>query len=417
MARKTTAWLHNGRRKYVIELTGQSTKAGKRVEGIPADAGHGGIVVEMWWRKGRKNPIRLSQFSRRRERLACRVDGRKIWFNSKDVELSGTDEALVSMFLLPAACAGRPLQVEGRLDDQFVLGIRSLLEVAEEWWHYHRVGVQDDRGDVSMRLFETDRTLLPQRSPRAALYFSGGVDSFYSLFQHREELSALVFLRGFDLRLRDRTKESLDGAERSVRDVCDQLNLQPIVVETNLRGHPLMKMPPWGVAHGGALAGIGHLMGDRFGSFLISASYPASWEGAKYGTHRFIDPLWSSSRLDFRHVGDECSREEKFRQIAQQALVQKHLRVCGKSPTPDVNCGRCEKCLRTRLILAKHHPGLRIQTLPTDHSLLEDLGRLEKKINRDLCRVYRQLAAPPMQKPVAEAIYALINRSMPDAES
>ena len=43
VARKTTAWLHDGRRKYVIELTGQSTKG--EMEGSWAGvAGRCGMV-------------------------------------------------------------------------------------------------------------------------------------------------------------------------------------------------------------------------------------------------------------------------------------------------------------------------------------------------------------------------------------
>jgi len=216
-------------------------------------------------------------------------------------------------------------------------------------------------------------------------------------------------VRGFDLPLAAGAPV-LDGAERRVRAVAERLGLEALVVETNLREHPLVRSLSWPIGHGGGLAGVGHLLADRIGSLAVWASYPASWEGARWGSHGRLDPLWSSSRLTLRNVGDELFREEKLRRIAHTRVVREHLRICWEAPTPGGHCGRCEKCLRTRLILARHHPGRRVATLPAADSLHSDLEALAA-LGPDLCRIYAQLAEPPMPEPTARAIRELIARS------
>jgi len=265
----------------------------------------------------------------------------------------------------------------------------------------------DDAGPLAERPAEA-----PDGPPAAgspALCFTGGVDSFYSLLCPGASFRSLVFVRGFDLP-RSSGTAVLDGAERRVRAVAARLGLETLVVETNLREHRLVRKPSWEIVHGGALAGVGHLLAGRIGSLAISASYPAAWKGARWGSHGRLDPLWSSSRLALRHVGDELFREEKLRRIATHDAVREHLRVCWEAPTPEGNCGRCEKCLRTRLVLARHHPALRVETLPPADTLPDDLDRLGT-LGPDLCRIYARLAAPPMPAATARAIRDLIRRS------
>lgn len=325
-------------------------------------------------------------------------------------------ESLVSCLLLPASRSQRALHVEGRLDDVFIEGIRRVQSLARSWWGFAPVELVDDRGALpaaggSVPMGPQDET---SGARPAGLCFTGGVDSFYSLLAGSLEPRSLIFVRGFDIRL-GQGRPLLDAVERDVRAVCRQRGLEPLIVETNLREHPLMKSVGWEIAHGGALAGVGHLLADRIGTLGISASYPAAWPDARWGSHGLLDPLWSSSRLQARHVGDEIFREEKLQRIARDPLVRDHLRVCWEVPRPEGNCGLCEKCLRTRLILARHHPGLVVRTLPPPATLVEDLERLAW-IRPDLCRIYARLAEPPLSSSLARAVRDLVRRSQPPSD-
>ena len=70
-----------------------------------------------------------------------------------------------------------------------------------------------------------------------------------------------------------------------------------------------------------------------------------------YGSHPLTDPRWSSHRLRIEHDTMRHSRLQKTAAVAQWDLGLKALRVCISRKSEDLNCGRCEKCLRTMLML------------------------------------------------------------------
>jgi hypothetical protein len=54
------------------------------------------------------------------------------------------------------------------------------------------------------------------------------------------------------------------------------------------------------------------------------------------------------------HLGAELRRNHKLEALLDEPLVQRHLRVCWENRAPTGNCGECEKCVRTMVILASH---------------------------------------------------------------
>jgi hypothetical protein len=369
----------------------------------------------MIWRRarlGRRAAIPFGPLRREGDRVICAVDGEDVWWSSQDVSLGERPEALVATMLLPALRAARPLHVTGQLDDRFVDGVGRVMALAREWWGYRPVGLVDDRGKVRLDTGSAEPTTgNGSASDRAAvLAFTGGVDSFYSLLEHGKGLSGLVFVRGFDLR-HWFDAAILDGAEDKVRVVAAELGLRPYVIETNLRDHHLIHDVDWPMIHGGAIAGVGHLLTDTVDALWISAAYAVSRQHVPYGTHARLDPLWTSGRLAVRHVGDDCIREEKVAAIGSHPLVTEHLRVCWANPTPEGNCGRCEKCLRTRIALLRQHPDVRFPCFPPSDTLVADLDALER-IDPDRRRTLDLMSGPPTPPEVVSAIRSLVDRSV-----
>ena len=70
------------------------------------------------------------------------------------------------------------------------------------------------------------------------------------------------------------------------------------------------------------------------------------------GSHPAVDGLFSSQRITVIHDGARFSRFQKVRELASWPAALAALRVCpGQSAGIELNCGVCEKCLRTRLEL------------------------------------------------------------------
>lgn len=95
---------------------------------------------------------------------------------------------------------------------------------------------------------------------------------------------------------------------------------------------------------------MGHaaLCGPAF--LFIGASHHLA-DPVPMGSHPAVDHLLSSQRLQIIHDGSRFTRLEKVRELATWPTGLAALRVCPETSGEEANCGRCEKCLRTRLEL------------------------------------------------------------------
>lgn len=261
-----------------------------------------------------------------------------VCFRSDDVVLSAHPEALVAAGILPAMRSGKDLQLDSALDLVFEKNLKGIQDLFEMWGPSYR------RVNILSGMQTPARTA--QDRKRVGLFFSGGVDSFYSLLENQDEVTDLIFVHGFDIRPEDR--ETCRRAEESIRRVGKAFGKRVIKVETNVRSL-LAEYGEWGErTHGAAMAVVAHLLGDEFAQIYIAAS---DTEGllSPWGSHPHMDPLWSSSRLEFVHHGCDASRPEKLRRVASSEPAIQNLRVCWKNRKGALNCGRCEKCIRTMI--------------------------------------------------------------------
>jgi len=198
-----------------------------------------------------------------------------------------------------------------------------------------------------------------------AAFFTGGVDSFYTVLTRREELDALIYVHGFDLPLEDERKRELVSA--SIRGVAAEFGLPLIEVETDLRSVS-DDVCGWELIYtSAALASVGHLLASRFGRILIPATHSYR-DLHPIGTHPLLDPLYSSERLGFEHV-DSVRRVDKLEYLVESELAMSALRVCFQPDVRALNCGRCPKCVRTMVGLRVIGALGRCSTLPSEFSL------------------------------------------------
>jgi hypothetical protein len=207
------------------------------------------------------------------------------------------------------------------------------------------------------------------RPPRAGFFFSGGVDSFATLRQNHLAFPAkhpgLIKdgLLVFGLELDDPT--AFQYVKEMLLPVAEQAGFTLIPVYTNVylnyRSEDVTNRFDFWTHEfqGSAFASIAHAFARRLSVVSIAASYDIpTLELANrqdlppYGTHPLLDQNYSSGDLRLRHDGIELSRLEKTRLLVEWDVALQNLRVCNRFARyrrGNLNCGRCEKCVRTML--------------------------------------------------------------------
>lgn len=310
------------------------------------------------------------------------VEGEAFWETTTTVVSDST--WLLPAFSLLAARLRTPLEIQGSVDAAALRGAESALALMTRWYPWLR-----PRGIIASSV-----TPGGVARPGMACFFSGGVDSWYSVLTHRDELDALIFVHGFDIPVDD--VDLGVRALESARAAAQSLGLPLVEVRTDIRRFidPHLR---WDFEyHGAALATVAHLLSDRFGTVLIPAStQPASLSRADrrpWGSSVALDHRWSSSRLRIIHDGP-VSRAVKVAAIADWPTAMERLRVCWQNPDGAHNCGRCEKCLRTMVNLRTAGAEGRCMTLPghvdakqVEHLPLPRSGLRSARENLELTR-------------------------------
>jgi hypothetical protein len=337
----------------------------------------------------------------RASRVTATVDGADAWFESDDVPLRASSEAFASAFLLVAADGRRRLAAASAVGADWAGGAAQVLETAHRWWGYPRLWPRVDTRPVA--------TGPQQGSARRGLCFTGGVDSFFSLLVCGGPIQYLIHAHGFDIRLDDEQRAAR-VAER-FRRIAEATSTQLVTLRTNLRVHPTFRPVPWPRTHGGALAALGHVCAGTIDTLVISSSTtyaaPRPW-----GSHFELDPCWSGAGLTIEHVGAEYTRNAKLKLIANSPLVREHLHVCWEHQDDRLNCSRCEKCLRTRAVLAGIGVLQEFAVLDGPETLAADLDALPCVTLPSRWPRYREvLADGGLPRDVTRAIERLLARS------
>jgi hypothetical protein len=210
----------------------------------------------------------------------------------------------------------------------------------------------------------------PAVTPGNGLFFSLGVDSFYSLLKNRRDhpadartITHLLTLHGLDFPDRPWQDAFPPHFLASAQRVADGVGAELLPIVSNVR-RATAALGTWPPQHGGALIASALALGPLLGRIHIAASttydrlYP-------WGSHPLLDPLWSTETLTVVHDGCELNTIDKTRVIAELRpdLVMTTLRPCA-GYGGGYNCGACMKCLRTMLDLLQFGYLEQCQTLP-----------------------------------------------------
>ena len=280
--------------------------------------------------------------------LPRRSDPFRLWFRFPPGMLDGIrrqGNPFLTSLLPVAAKTGSDLKVEGPVSTALYSNFVQIKNIWNDWYRLKP-------GAVSGQAVESDGEIA---SGGVGCFFSGGVDSFYTVLknldleQGENRISHLIYVRGFDVDLDDEDLDSL-VADR-LRRAGDDLGLPVICVSTNLR-RLTNRFTSWGrLQHGAAMSGVAHCLSGILGSVLVPATHIYQ-HVFPWGTHPLLDPLWSDEFVSFVTDGCEATRAAKVAaRISSSEVALQHLRVCHTNEGQAYNCGSCEKCIRTKVVL------------------------------------------------------------------
>jgi hypothetical protein len=279
-----------------------------------------------------------------------------VWFMVSDEGFGREVDFLLPLTLFHAMVTGSPLRLPGMVSSRLFSAVPKIQDIFCFWSGRHTKRREPQRIPVDA---EARRESI-DRASGVACFFSGGVDSFYTLLKHLDEVTHLVLVYGFDIPLTDQSLRA--QSSRMAREVARELGKPLIEVETNLRSFS-DRLVGWPKYHGAALATVALLFQNRFRKVLIAASHSYA-DLMPWGSHPLLDPLWSTELTEIEHDGCEATRAEKASYISEYELAMKWLRVCYENPNSIYNCGRCKKCTMTMVNLQAAGVLERCQTLP-----------------------------------------------------
>lgn len=264
--------------------------------------------------------------------------------------------ALLICVALPAVHRGeKRLVIEASVDPALPPAVRSVLSQLSAWYGYPR--------DPIEIIFDAETPAADPKHLRTASFFSGGVDSFYTLLANRETVpeSHPFYIRdailayGFDIGWKEDGPNFalFEKALERLGDAANHAEVNLLPVYTNVRrlnDDSNFWAARW---HGMVLSGVAHMLSGKLTDVLVPGTNDL-WHYAPWGSSPLIEPGLSTTNVRLHHHGVDKTRLEKVRLLTRHPFAVRSVRVCNRDeeiPATHINCGTCEKCVRTKLEL------------------------------------------------------------------
>jgi hypothetical protein len=274
---------------------------------------------------------------------------------------------------------------------------------AMSWLHHWFY--ESDRALVRIEAKTRSRVPTPRTPERAGFFFSGGIDSFATLrtnrlgfpLEHPWSIETGVLVYGLELD----DLESFQHVLNSLSPLASQIGIELIPIYTNLylqyRAEDNRNRFSfwWYKFMGAALASVAHALARRLTVVSIATDYDVANQ-RPHGSHPYLDPNYSSWDLRIRHDGLALSRFAKTKLIADWDVALQNLRVCNRYrhyQSDRLNCGECEKCIRTMLALLALGVLNRTRAFPRN-DVSEELLRSVVKVEYASAPFYEELVGP-----------------------
>ena len=256
--------------------------------------------------------------------------------------------------LIPAMHFGeKRIKMDEKICPTLLEGLHIAMAITEVWskGQYHALTLETQT--LSRALFSGNRD--------AGMVMSGGMDSLAALrlnrlrypASHPGSIKKALFIHGFDIGgvvERGMKYHVYDRAIAAITRVTDEAGVKLLPVYTNIR-HLCDERVLWLENFFGAvLAAISHAFARVLHMVYIGSCYDVSYLHPN-ASHPLRDPEYSSHDLRIRHRDHDQSRLDKVKIVAGWEVALNNFRVCLANVPDRLNCGVCEKCVRTMIEL------------------------------------------------------------------
>lgn len=274
------------------------------------------------------------------------VNQKELWFKFTKTTIPPADDDCDSYLLgilMDAMKEERQIIVQGSVSKQL---LSNLVEYQAVWnsWYPNLFKLVDIKvNKVRDSKVPVDGTICP---------FSGGVDGAFSVWRHvkgkvsyrTQKIDYCSFIHGFDIDPSD--IEIYNKTKNSVIETLNDVNIKFLPLKTNFR---LISSVPWVHAYACCLIASLSNFKNIAGTCIIPSSVSYNNPMKYSASNAITDPLLNSDEFNIIHDGASIIRVNKINQICQWKKGIENLRVCWSSNVTNFNCGKCEKCVRTKL--------------------------------------------------------------------
>jgi len=251
----------------------------------------------------------------------------------------------------------RRIFVDGSLCTRFQEGLQAIMLIYAQWFQRCLpLSIEPAGGYVPTR---------PRAARRTASFLSGGVDGLAVLRSnrltyprdHAESVGDCILLFGAnDVEVTaagpapDRLKafHALEGRLQGLAR-AENFHLIPIYTNTRLLSGDYACWTS--VGFGAANVAVAHALARRFSKVLF-ASDGNGVNPVPGASHPLLDQHFSTAAVHVQHEHVSFTRMDKLRLLASWPAALELMQPCHYVKVPpagQINCGRCEKCIRTML--------------------------------------------------------------------
>ncbi len=313
----------------------------------------------------------------------CSQPDRQVYIKTSKIyekDFSANPNAFLVGCLLPAIhLKEKRINIDGEICPFLKEGLYVAMNILKDW----------TKGQYQPLIIES-RTSTHTKIPdahRTGMVMSGGIDSLAALrlnrlhypSTHPGYVKDCFFLHGFDIGgvvERGMKYPVFDRAKEAILNITNDAAAQLIPVYTNIR-HLCDERKLWLDSFFGAvLASMAHSFSNRIDMMFIGSSYDIP-NLHPCGSHPLLDPEYSSYNMRIRHRDYELSRIEKIRIVSQWDVAFNNFRVCLANVPDRLNCGKCEKCVRTMTELTALGLLHKTKAFAEDEIRPEDISRFD----------------------------------------